>query len=60
MWPDRISNPGTFALEFALATALRSPAKLLTWTFSMTLRKRSKVFLRVWSYDFYDMTLSTE
>ena len=27
---------------------------------SMTLRKRAKVLLHVWSYDFYDTTLSTE
>ena len=26
----------------------------------MTLRVRAKVLLHVWSYDFYDMTLSTE
>ena len=26
----------------------------------MTLRIRAKVLLHVWSYDFYDMTLSTE
>ena len=26
----------------------------------MTLRIRVKVLLHVWSYDFYDMTLSTE
>ena len=33
---------------------------LLTWTLSMTLRIRAKVLLHVWSYDFYDMMLSTE
>ena len=33
---------------------------LLTRTLSMTLRKRAKVSLHVWSYDFYDTTLSTE
>ena len=33
---------------------------LLTQTLSMTLRVRAKVLLHVWSYDFYDMTLSTE
>ena len=27
---------------------------------SMTLRLRAKVLLHVWSYDFYDMTLSTD
>ena len=26
----------------------------------MTLRVRAKVLLNVWSYDFYDMTLSTD
>ena len=33
---------------------------LLTPTLSMTSRVRAKVLLHVWSYDFYDMTLSTE
>ena len=33
---------------------------LLTLTLSMTLRVRAKALLRVWSYDFYDTTLSTE
>ena len=33
---------------------------LLTPTLSMTLRIRPKVLLDVWSYDFYDMTLSTK
>ena len=33
---------------------------LLTQTLSMTLRVRAKVLLHVWSYDFYDMTLTTE
>ena len=27
---------------------------------SMTLRVRAEMLLHVWSYDFYDMTLSTE
>ena len=34
--------------------------EMLTWTLLMTLRLRAKVLLHVWSYDFYDMTLSTE
>ena len=33
---------------------------LLTRTLSTTLGLRAKVLLHVWSYDFYDMTLSTE
>ena len=33
---------------------------LLTPTLTMRLRVRAKVVLHVWSYDFYDMTLSTE
>ena len=33
---------------------------LLTRTLSMTLRLRAKVLLPVWSYDFYDMTLSSD
>ena len=33
---------------------------LLTQTLSMALRLRAKVLLHVWSYDFYDMMLSTE
>ena len=33
---------------------------LLTRTLSMTLRLRAKMLLHVWSYDFYDTTLSTE
>ena len=32
---------------------------LLLRTSSMTLRILAKVLLHVWSYDFYDMTLST-
>ena len=32
---------------------------LLLRTSSMTLRIPAKVLLHVWSYDFYDMTLST-
>ena len=31
-----------------------------TWTFSMTLRVCAEVLLHVCSYDFYDMTLSTD
>ena len=33
---------------------------LLTQTLSMMLCLRAKVLLHVWSYDFYDMTLSTD
>ena len=33
---------------------------LLTQTLSMTLLVHTKVLLHVWSYDFYDSTLSTE
>ena len=33
---------------------------LLTLTLSMTLRLRAEVLLHVWSYDFYDKTVSTE
>ena len=33
---------------------------LLTRMFWMTLPLRAKVLLHMWSYDFYDMTLSTE
>ena len=33
---------------------------LLTRTLSMTLRKRAKLLLLVWSYDFYDTTLSID
>ena len=33
---------------------------LLTRTLSMTLCLRAKVLLHVWSYDFYDMMISTE
>ena len=33
---------------------------LFTRTLSMTLRVGVKVLSHMWSYDFYDMTLSTE
>ena len=65
MLPDRVSNPGPLTYESgALPIALRGPVlcenALLTKMLSMTLRIRAKELLRVWSYDFYDMTLSTE
>ena len=56
MLPDRVSNPGPLTYESgALPIALRDPA-----TLSVTLRVHAKVLLLVWSYDFYDTTLSTE
>ena len=33
---------------------------LLTWTLSIKLHVRAKALLHVWSYSFYDETLSTE
>ena len=41
-------------------TLFQQENSLLTRTLSMTLHVRAKVLLLVWSYDFYDMTLSTE
>ena len=58
-----------FCSSYGLKNGILSPSKsklvqcentVLTRTLSMTLRIRTKVLLHVWSYDFYDTTLSTE
>ena len=42
-----------------IKTLFQSQNPLLTRTLSMTLRVRAKVLLYMWSYNFYDTTLST-
>ena len=44
------------AMKWALVQCQNA---LLKRTLSMTLRIRAKVLLHVWSYNIYDMTLST-
>ena len=41
-------------------TIFREENALLTRTLSVTLRIHVKELLHIWSYDFYDMTLSTD
>ena len=41
-------------------SSIQQENALLTRTLSMTLRLHAKVLLHVWSYDFYNMTFSTE
>ena len=57
---DRLADTANCVTLFKYCLNKKKKKQMLTWALSMTLRVRCKVLLHVWTYDFYDTTLSTE